>query len=132
VVLVEDNPADTGLVREALVEHGVEGELIVVTDGELAIQFLQDLESQPVPLPDLFIIDLNLPKRPGREVLERMREGVKCRRVPVVILTSSDAQRDRNDVEQLGIGRYILKPSRLDDFLALGAIFKSMMGDSVK
>jgi CheY-like chemotaxis protein len=129
---VEDNPADTGLVREALEEHGVEGELIVVTDGELAIQFIEDLESQPVPLPDLFIIDLNLPKRPGREVLERMRQGAKCQRVPVVVLTSSDAQRDRNDVERLGIGQYILKPSRLDDFIALGAVFKAMMGSSVE
>jgi chemotaxis family two-component system response regulator Rcp1 len=124
---VEDNPADAGLVREALKEHGVEGELIVVTDGEQAIEFIQEMESNPMTRPDLFIVDLNLPKRPGREVLERLRQGVTSRQAPVVILTSSDESRDRDEARRLGISQYILKPSRLAEFLALGAIFKEMI-----
>jgi chemotaxis family two-component system response regulator Rcp1 len=123
---VEDNPADAGLVREALKEHGVEGELIVVTDGEQAIEFIQEMESKPLTRPDLFIVDLNLPKRPGREVLERLRQSTS-RQPPVVILTSSDESRDRDEAMRLGISQYILKPSRLVEFLALGAIFKEMI-----
>jgi DNA-binding response OmpR family regulator len=66
---VEDNPADAGIVREALEEHGVEGELTVLIDGEMAIQFVQDIDSQLLTSPDLIIVDLNLPRKPGREVL---------------------------------------------------------------
>ena len=72
------------------------------------------------------IIDLNLPKKPGREVLERMRLSERCRYVPVVILSSSDAERDRADAARWAAS--IRKPSRLDEFLKLGAIFKAALG----
>jgi CheY-like chemotaxis protein len=124
---VEDNPADAGLVRKALEEHGVEGELTILADGEKAIQFIEALETQPVDCPDLVIIDLGLPKKPGREVLERMRLSVRCGRVPVVVLSSSDAQQDRADADRFGASRYLRKPSRLEEFLSLGAIFKETL-----
>jgi len=72
--LVEDNPADAGLIRKALEEHGVAGELTVADDGEEAIHFIRSLDREPsVECPDLVIIDLNLPRKSGREVLETMR-----------------------------------------------------------
>jgi DNA-binding response OmpR family regulator len=119
-----------GLVREALEEHGVEGELVVLADGEAAINFIQSLDDQPATCPDLVIIDLNLPKRPGRDVLKFVRQSVACREVQVVILSSSDAQQDRAETLRLGASRYIRKPSRLEEFMSLGAIFKAMLGGS--
>ena len=130
ILLVEDNPADAGLVREALEEHGVEGELVVLTDGESAIRFIRALDAQSIACPDLVIIDLNLPKRPGRDVLECVRQSVWCGHVPVVILSSSDAKEDRAETLRLGASRYIRKPSRLEEFMSLGAIFKAMLEGS--
>jgi CheY-like chemotaxis protein len=128
IVLVEDNPADVVLVREALEENGVLGELVVLSDGEKAIHFIQELEREANPCPDLFIIDLNLPRKPGREVLEHIRAGGKCKDTEVVILSSSDSQKDRDEATRLGASKYICKPSRLEQFLGLGATFRSMIG----
>jgi CheY-like chemotaxis protein len=130
ILLVEDNPADVILVREALEEHGVEGELIVANDGEKAIAVIQDIDCEAVGCPDLFIVDLNIPKKPGREVVERMRQSVKCKDALIAILSSSDSARDQEDARRLGVSRYIRKPSRLDEFLRLGAIFKALLGRS--
>jgi two-component system, chemotaxis family, response regulator Rcp1 len=127
ILLVEDNPADAGLVREALEEHGVEGELTVLIDGEMAIQFVQDIDSQLLTCPDLIIVDLNLPKKPGREVLECIRRSTICRETPVVILTSSDAHQDKQDAMRLGVSRYLRKPSRLRDFISLGPCLKRFL-----
>jgi CheY-like chemotaxis protein len=127
ILLTEDNPADAGLVRRALEEHGVEGELVVIADGETAIAFIQAIDANAAPCPDLAIVDLNLPKKPGREVLERMRQSERCGHIPVVILSSSDAARDKADAARFGASRYIRKPSKLDDFLSLGLIFKAAM-----
>jgi DNA-binding response OmpR family regulator len=125
---VEDNPADAGLVRKALEKHGVEGELTIFADGEKAIQFIQALDTLQAECPDLIIIDLNLPRKPGREVLECVRNTERCRLVPVLILSSSDAREDRADAARFGASRYIQKPSRLEEFLGLGAIFKEALG----
>jgi len=130
IVLIEDNPADVTLVREALEEHGVEGELIVASDGEKAMQVIQDIDCETASCPDLFIVDLNIPKRPGREVLECMRQSAKCSGTAVAILSSSDSARDREDAKRLGVSHYIKKPSRLDEFLGLGEIFKALLSKS--
>jgi chemotaxis family two-component system response regulator Rcp1 len=124
-VLVEDNPADARLVRRALEEHGVEGEMAIFIDGENAIAFIEAMDSGSIACPDLVIIDLNLPKRPGREVLECMRLSERCSKVPVVILSSSDADEDKADAGRLGASCYLRKPLHLDEFLSLGAVFKA-------
>jgi CheY-like chemotaxis protein len=128
ILLVEDNPADVILVREALEEYGVEGELIVANDGEKAIAIIQDIDCEAVSCPDLFIVDLNIPKKPGREVVECMRQSLKCKDALIAILSSSDSARDKEDAKRLGVSQYIQKPSRLDEFLRLGAVFKTMLG----
>jgi two-component system, chemotaxis family, response regulator Rcp1 len=128
ILLVEDSRADAELVREALEEHGVEGELIVLTNGENAIEFIRSLDAQRVECPNLVILDLNLPKTTGREVLKWVRQSVSCGQSPVVILSSSDAAEDRAETIGLGASRYIRKPSRLQEFMSLGAIFKTMLG----
>jgi CheY-like chemotaxis protein len=132
ILLVEDNSADVGLVREALEEHNVDCELLVIGDGDKAIRFIEALDAEPTVCPDLFIIDLNLPKRSGRDVLQSMRQNSKCHGATVVILSSSEALRDRTEAVELGASRYIRKPLLLDEFLALGAIFKQMLESSRK
>ena len=127
---MEDNPGDAGLVREALDEHGVEGELTVLVDGEMAIQFVQDIDSQLLTCPDLIIVDVNLPKKPGRDVLECIRRSTISREAPVVILTSSDAHEDKQDAMRLGASRYLRKPLQLSDFISLGAVFKAILEGS--
>jgi DNA-binding response OmpR family regulator len=124
ILLVEDNPADSMLVRKALEEHGFSGRLTVANDGETAIRLIQSLDEEALAnCPDLVIVDLSLPRKSGREVLETMRRCKKCSHIPVVILSSSDAVQDRADAVRLGASRYIRKPSRLEEFLGLGAVF---------
>ena len=128
ILLVEDNAADVGLVREALEEHQVRCDLIVINNGERAIEFIEALSGDASACPGLVILDLNLPKKPGREVLKSVRASVPCGHVPIIVLTSSDNQKDRSEAARLGASRYIRKPSRLAEFLGLGAVFKETLG----
>ena len=127
IVLVEDNPGDVGLVREALYEYGIGFELTVLFDGERAFELIDRLDRDRMRCPDLVLLDLKLPKRDGHEVLEHMRASVQCAHVPVVIVTSSNAREDRDKAAKLGATRYIRKPHRLDEFIQLGAIFKELL-----
>ncbi|MGH9633004.1 MAG: response regulator [Bryobacteraceae bacterium] len=127
ILLVEDNPADVTLVREALEEHRVDCNLVVLRDGEEAVEFIEQVDEGDAACPQLVILDLNLPKKTGREVLERMRTSPVCGRVPVAILSSSDAARDKEVTARLGVSRYIRKPSNLDEFLRIGGILKDLL-----
>ena len=127
IVLVEDNPGDVALVREALYENGIRSELTVIFDGERAVELFDRLDRDRMRCPDLVLLDLKLPKRDGHEILERMRASVHCAHVPVVIVTSSNAREDRDKAAKLGATRYIRKPHRLDEFIQLGAVFKEML-----
>jgi two-component system, chemotaxis family, response regulator Rcp1 len=127
---VEDNRADVILVREALEEHGIQCELTVLGDGEEALKFVGKIERGEVSCAELVVLDLNLPKASGLRVLEQVRASPKCASVPVIILSSSDAPRDISEAKRLGATRYIKKPSRLDDFMRIGAIFKEVLTGS--
>ena len=125
---MEDNRADAILVREALEEHGIEGELIVLEDGEKAMDFVQALDGgSGDECPNLVILDLNLPKKSGRDVLRAIRLSEKCGRVPVVILSSSDTQQDKSDAAQLGANQYLRKPLGLEEFIGLGSTFRALL-----
>jgi DNA-binding response OmpR family regulator len=114
-------------VRAALNEHGVPGELIVISDGDSAIRFIESLDSDGVECPDLVIIDLNLPKAPGVAVLRVMHRSVKCKDAVVVVLSSSDVQKEKDEAAALGANRFVRKPMRLEEFLNLGAVFKALL-----
>jgi two-component system, chemotaxis family, response regulator Rcp1 len=127
IFLAEDNPADVYLLREAL---GVEAdrtiELLVAQDGEEALDYVYRRgRFSEMPKPDLVVLDLNLPKSDGSDILRAIRETSDLRDVPVVVLTSSDSPRDRAAAQRLGADGYITKPSDLDAFLSLGETLRS-------
>ena len=116
-----------GLVRHALAEHGLECELTIIRDGEKAFQFIEQVDAGYLPCPRLVILDLNLPKTNGREVLQRMKASPVCKDVPVVILSSSDAAKDKQETAALGASWYIRKPATLDEFLKIGGVLKTLL-----
>jgi CheY-like chemotaxis protein len=128
ILLAEDNPADVYLIREALLEHSKNSdvELYVVTDGEEAIDYvLHRGRYANACRPDLIVLDLNLPKSDGVDVLRCIREQSDWTTLPVVVLTSSDSPNDRSVTEKLGANSFITKPSDLDSFMALGGTLLS-------
>ncbi len=127
ILLVDDNPSDVLLVREALAWHNVKADLVVASDGDEAITIMEEVESQKMPLPDLVVLDLNLPRKTGFDVLEQMRSSSRSGQIPVAILSSSDAPSDRRRAELLGASRYFSKPSNLHDFMSIGARLKEML-----
>ena len=92
ILLIEDNPTDANL-KEALSEHGVRHDALVLDDGEKALTHLQDIGSRP--LPDFIILDLNLPKHDGLAILVQYRMNIALGAVPIIVLTSSDSPADR-------------------------------------
>jgi CheY-like chemotaxis protein len=130
ILLAEDNLGDVFLVQEALHAHHIEHFLRVIRDGEEAMHYLGRMGSaSDAPCPDVFLVDLNLPGVDGYEILEQFRSHPRCRSVPVVIITSSDAPLDRAKARQLGVNAYFRKPSDLTEFLKLGAIVVEIMAN---
>jgi CheY-like chemotaxis protein len=131
VLLADDNPSDVYLIREALREHAVDCTLRVVSDGKDALGIISgDTGAAEPGSLSLIILDLNLPRHDGIEILRKLRETTAFERIPVVVLTSSDSPRDRVLANQLGATRYLHKPSSLEEFLGLGAIFKELLGQA--
>ena len=117
VLLVEDDPGDVLMTREAF-EEFVNNRLDVVNDGEAAIAFLRKVEPyEDVPTPDLVLLDLNLPRRDGREVLAEIKADPSLRHIPVVVLTTSAAEEDILRSYQLHANAYVTKPVDFDNFI---------------
>lgn len=118
ILLVEDNQGDVRLTREALIDVKLKNNLHVVQDGVEALAFLRQVDNyQHCPLPDLILLDLNLPKKNGLEVLEEMKEDKVLKRIPVVILTTSKAEEDIVKSYDLHANCYVTKPVDLDQFM---------------
>jgi CheY-like chemotaxis protein len=126
ILLVEDNPGDVRLIREALKEGKVRNILHVVCDGVEAIAFLRRQgEYSGFPRPDLILLDLNLPKKDGREVLAEIKADEDLKRIPVVVLTTSQSEIDILKSYNLHANCYITKPVDLEQFLE---VVKSIEG----
>ncbi len=118
ILLVEDNPGDVRLTREALRDGKMLNHLSVVRDGEEALRFLRrEGPYADAPRPDVVLLDLNLPRKDGREVLADIKADPDLRRVPVVILTTSNADRDILAAYNLNANCYITKPVDLHQFI---------------
>jgi two-component system, chemotaxis family, response regulator Rcp1 len=120
ILLVEDNPGDVRLTREALKEGKVRNNLYVAPDGVEALRFLKrEGEHADAVRPDLILLDLNLPRKDGREVLEEIKQDAVLRSIPVVILTSSQAEQDICRAYALHANCYVTKPVDLDQFITV-------------
>jgi CheY-like chemotaxis protein len=118
LLLVEDDPGDVTMTREALSEAKVLHDLHVVDNGEAAISFLrQEPPYADAPRPDLIFLDLNLPRMDGREVLSIVKSDESLRRIPLVVLTTSDSQDDIARSYDLHANAYVTKPVGLESFL---------------
>ena len=118
ILLVEDNPGDVELVREALGEGKINNQLHVAADGVQALQYLKgEGPHSGAACPDLVLLDLNLPKKNGREVLQEIKSDPELKFIPVVVLTSSKAEEDILKSYNLHANCYVTKPVDLDQFL---------------
>jgi CheY-like chemotaxis protein len=128
ILLVEDNPADIYLFREALKAAGLKFELTVIENGADGLAFARRQgEHAASSVPDLAVLDLNLPKGSGASVLEAMRQSKDLERVPVFIMSSSASAWEQARARELGVERFITKPADLDDFLQIGHVVKEVL-----
>jgi two-component system response regulator len=118
ILLVEDNPGDIDLTKEGLADDKILNNLYVVEDGEQAMAFLRrEGKYSAMPLPDLILLDLNLPRKDGREVLAEIKADEKLKLIPVIVLTCSESEQDIQRSYGLQANCYIVKPIRLGEFL---------------
>lgn len=119
ILVVDDNPADIGLVREALTHSAHSSHINSVEDGVMAMAFLERREKYLNAVrPDLVILDLNLPRKDGLAVLAAMKAGPDLRRIPVVIFSTSQLRKDIVRSYEMGANCYVSKPGNLDDFFS--------------
>jgi two-component system, chemotaxis family, response regulator Rcp1 len=126
LLIIEDNPADVDLLRRALAGADLDCQLTVVDDGAEALALFRPGADTQVP--DLAIVDLNLPKHSGLEVIAQMRANPTFADVPVVIMSSSSAPRDRSSIEKFRVRRYIVKPADLEEFMRIGWQIREVLG----
>lgn len=118
ILLVEDNEGDVILTKEAFREAKIANNLHVVEDGEIALDFLfKRGKYQGEIVPDLILLDLNLPKKNGKEVLAEIKADEKLRRIPVVVMTSSKAEHDVIKSYDLHANSYVIKPVNMESFV---------------
>lgn len=126
ILLVEDNPGDVYLLEKAMQRLGMNYELIHYADGE---QALREIARDDGPVPDLILLDLNLPRREGFDVLRFVRSRPRLSGIPVGIFTSSNDAVDRHRVALIGVERYIHKPPALEEFLdQVGRAITGLLG----
>jgi chemotaxis family two-component system response regulator Rcp1 len=117
ILLIEDNSGDIRLIKEVFKESSLDDKLHVVTDGEQAISFLNKKDQwADAPKPNLIFLDLNLPKKDGREVLAEIKNDDELKFIPVVIFTSSEADQDIKKAYSLHANCYIVKPFDFDEY----------------
>ena len=133
ILLVEDNPGDVRLTQEALKESKILNRLSVVCDGEAAMSALRN-EGQytELPRPDLVLLDLNLPRKDGREVLADIKADPALRRIPVVVLTTSEAEQDVLKAYDLHANCYIVKPVDFGQFIKVIRLIENFWMTVVK
>jgi CheY-like chemotaxis protein len=126
ILLAEDNPGDIFLVKEALQAHEIAGQLHVMRDGDAAIRFIDAIDDDDAtPCPQLALLDLNLPKRNGWEILARLRQSSKCRGIPVAMMSSW--RPPESGAEVANADYFFWKPSSYDEFMALGGVLKELL-----
>jgi len=124
ILLVEDSPDDVEITRRALSRGQVKNHLLVARDGQEALDILYARRDTDGALPGLILLDLNLPKVDGREVLEKIKSDPKLKRVPVIAMTSSTREEDVLRTYDLGVNTFISKPVKFEDFIRVIATIR--------
>ncbi len=120
ILMVEDNPGDIELTKEALSAGKLRNHLHITEDGEQALDFLFKRNGyEDVPRPDLILLDLNLPKLNGREVLEEINKDKSLACIPVIVLSSSEDNKDIQEMYALNANSFVTKPVKISDFLSV-------------
>jgi DNA-binding response OmpR family regulator len=128
---VEDSRPDVFLIREGIRAHIAAVDAFIVEDGSEAIQVVERAENDPDAFcPEAILLDLNLPKQNGFEVLQRIRESRRCKFTPVIVVSSSDSSKDRAETVRLGANRYFRKPSTYEEFLKVGAVLNEVLAEA--
>jgi two-component system, chemotaxis family, response regulator Rcp1 len=128
ILIVEDNPGDVELLRMAFNRAQLECDLTIIADGREALIYVRDPDAA---VPDLAVLDLNVPKNDGLEILEAMRGADRYTPVPVIVLTSSSSPGDAARVQALGVTCHLIKPLELEQFMDIGRIVKQVLeGDA--
>jgi CheY-like chemotaxis protein len=127
--VVEDSKTDVFLIRQAIANAEVNADLHVVSDGDAATKFFDSADADSnAPCPTLVLLDLNLPKKTGDDVLRHLRSSPRCGDAAVLVVSSSDAAHDREAVARLGANAYFRKPSDYAEFMKLGEVVKKLLG----
>jgi chemotaxis family two-component system response regulator Rcp1 len=125
ILLAEDNEGDVYLVRRTLEQRGIPHKLIVARNGEEAMNLLRETENGPPgSMPELILLDLNLPRVDGAQILSHIRRTQAFGEIPVIVLTSSDSPKDRELALSLGANLYFRKPTDLTSFMRLGQVIQ--------
>jgi CheY-like chemotaxis protein len=128
ILIVEDNEADVFLIREAIATTELAVSVHVAQDGEQAIAFLDQVDTAvEAPLLALIILDINLPRKPGYAVVRHLQKSTRSRKTQVIVVSTSDSDRDRAQMAELGIERYFRKPTEYGAFMKLGDLVKSVL-----
>jgi CheY-like chemotaxis protein len=129
-LLAEDNLPDALLVREAIRMENLPLELHIAPDGEQAIEIIVKAETDPdATCPHVLLVDINLPRIDGFEVLRRVRASGKFKDLPVIVITSSDSPADRSEAARLG-ARYFQKPVTYDEFVTIGPLLRQLLEET--
>jgi chemotaxis family two-component system response regulator Rcp1 len=117
ILIVEDSPSDVRLIREAFKETGIPVQISLAHDGIEATDYLRQVQANLVSPPDLVLLDLNLPRKSGKEVLAEVKTSPTLRRIPILVMSSSRAEADITDAYRLNANGYITKPGDLPEYI---------------
>jgi two-component system, chemotaxis family, response regulator Rcp1 len=123
ILIAEDNKSDVFLIRQALQKSGLDAQIHVTDDGEKTVRFFDQADADPkAPCPRLILLDINMPRYKGGDILRKLRASSRCKDALVLVVTSSDSQQDREEMEALGANGYFRKPSEFSEFMKLGHV----------
>ncbi|MHA2298672.1 MAG: response regulator [Candidatus Hodarchaeales archaeon] len=124
ILFIEDNPDDVEITLRGFKKGGLSNEIIVLRDGQEAIDYINSSDREECPIPGLILLDINLPKIDGIEVLGKMKKHTEFKKVPVIMLTASQKEEDVTDSYELGAMKYLIKPVSFGSFLEIVKLIK--------